>query len=604
MLQLFHTRILRNANRLAAIAGIALATLAALAATSHAATGAGSLDPTFGTGGKRLVDLQAGSGEDIGFGVVQPDGKLVSSGYLPKPGGDDGTIPVVRFLDNGAPDPSFGTGGVAVLAIDDSAYADSYGPALGADGRIFVVGGASSNGLYRCIVAALRPDGSYDPGFAEGGIFRYPAAGTKGNSCINIAVQSDGKLLVLGNEDGFKANYVLRLTPAGALDPTFGVGGVAAVPGTTLNFVYGLSIAPNGAFYLSGGPASNGEPARIYRYTSAGVLDAAFGNGGAYVLPQTNTFLHSIKALADGSAIASGYHGSKHFVLKIDATGTPVAGFGANGVTEFTLGGGYSAVALEIQRDGKILVGVRHRELSGTWRFAVVRLTAAGLFDATYGNGGIVLLDFGTTGEVLYGIAQAPDGKVWVFGRADLSGNEQSVALARLLPDEITTQVIEFFNSDLHHYFITADPNEAAAIDGGSAGPGWSRTNQTFKSGGPNKAGRFYGNPDINPANGLRRGPNGHFYSLDLDEIAQVRKDIGWRFESYDFNAWPKVNGSCPAGTIAVLRVYNNRFAQNDSNHRYTVVQAIYDQMVAEGWSGEGKRVLRAGVTPRRNRAR
>ena len=36
--------------------------------------------------------------------------------------------------------------------------------------------------------------------------------------------------------------------------------------------------------------------------------------------------------------------------------------------------------------------------------------------------------------------------------------------------------VVEFYNANLDHYFLTADANEAAAIDNGSAGPGWSRT--------------------------------------------------------------------------------------------------------------------------------
>jgi len=40
----------------------------------------------------------------------------------------------------------------------------------------------------------------------------------------------------------------------------------------------------------------------------------------------------------------------------------------------------------------------------------------------------------------------------------------------------VTDVVVEFYNTNLDHYFITADPNEAAQIDGGSAGPGWSRT--------------------------------------------------------------------------------------------------------------------------------
>ena len=194
----------------------------------------------------------------------------------------------------------------------------------------------------------------------------------------------------------------------------------------------------------------------------------------------------------------------------------------------------------------------------------------------------------GTPGEVLYGIAQGPDGKVWAFGRADLSDTDSAIQLARLLPDPVTTNVVEFFNTTLLHFFVTADPNEAAAIDGGAAGPGWSRTGETFKSGGPTKVCRFYGNPDINPATGARRGPNSHFYTIDPAECAAVKLDIGWRFESYDFNGWPTAGGACPDGTQAVKRVYNNGFAQNNSNHRYTTSDAIYNQMLGLGWSGEG----------------
>ncbi len=99
---------------------------------------------------------------------------------------------------------------------------------------------------------------------------------------------------------------------------------------------------------------------------------------------------------------------------------------------------------------------------------------------------------------------------------------------------------------------------------------------------------RFYGNPDLNPATGTRRGPNSHFYTIEAAECAAVKLDDGWRFESYDFNGWPIGPVGCPDDTQPVMRAYNNRFAQNDSNHRYTTSTAIYDQMIADGWSGEG----------------
>jgi hypothetical protein len=58
--------------------------------------------------------------------------------------------------------------------------------------------------------------------------------------------------------------------------------------------------------------------------------------------------------------------------------------------------------------------------------------------------------------------------------------------------------VIEFYNSTLDHYFITADTGEAAAIDNGSTGPGWHRTGDSFNAGGTTPVCRFYGS--LSPA--------------------------------------------------------------------------------------------------------
>lgn len=167
---------------------------------------------------------------------------------------------------------------------------------------------------------------------------------------------------------------------------------------------------------------------------------------------------------------------------------------------------------------------------------------------------------------------------LWGFLNSESAppGNAISLLAAQLIGIETTSIVVEFYNAALVHYFVTADPTEAAAIDAGAAGPGWVRTGKSWKSGGPNRVCRSYGSTDINPATGLRRGPNSHFFTIDAAECAAVKLDAGWHFESYDYSGWPQVNGSCPDGTTAVLRVYKGRFAQNDSNHRYTIAPPAY----------------------------
>jgi len=91
---------------------------------------------------------------------------------------------------------------------------------------------------------------------------------------------------------------------------------------------------------------------------------------------------------------------------------------------------------------------------------------------------------------------------------------------------------------------------------------------------------RFYGTPG--------RGPNSHFFTADPIECDAVRHDPGWSYEGIAFNIDLPQNGTCLGSGIRVWRTYNGRFAQNDSNHRYSVSQQIYNQMLAQGWNGEG----------------
>ena len=148
--------------------------------------------------------------------------------------------------------------------------------------------------------------------------------------------------------------------------------------------------------------------------------------------------------------------------------------------------------------------------------------------------------------------------------------------------------VVEFYNSYLDHYFITADAREATQIDNGSAGA-WGRTGNTFNAGGNTPVCRFYGS--------LSPGPNSHFYTVSTAECADLKAQQAstpatqkrWNFESFDFNTTPPVSGVCPNGTTPVYRAYNNGYARGvDSNHRITNSPTAIQQVQARGWIDEG----------------
>ncbi len=77
--------------------------------------------------------------------------------------------------------------------------------------------------------------------------------------------------------------------------------------------------------------------------------------------------------------------------------------------------------------------------------------------------------------------------------------------------------------------------------------------------------------------------------AVDAGECGSVHNsDPGWQFEGIAFGAFMPVNGACTASQLPVYRLYNNRFAENDSNHRFVVRIHLYNAMIAQGWAGEG----------------
>lgn len=160
-------------------------------------------------------------------------------------------------------------------------------------------------------------------------------------------------------------------------------------------------------------------------------------------------------------------------------------------------------------------------------------------------------------------------------------------------------EVIEFYHSDLDHYFITASETEVTAIEQGLAGKGWVRTGEQFlawslASGNQEVTDvcRFYGS--------MHPGPNSHFYSvsppecrflMDLQEIIPDDHPR-WNFEGYAFSMLPPAQDDLqpgPENSRPVYRVYNNGFVRGeDSNHRYFTDLNLLNPMLDEGWLDEG----------------
>ncbi len=154
------------------------------------------------------------------------------------------------------------------------------------------------------------------------------------------------------------------------------------------------------------------------------------------------------------------------------------------------------------------------------------------------------------------------------------------VTAAKYLLDYVT--VAEYYNVDNQHFFRTGFRNEFSFVESGAVGR-WVNTEDYFLGWKDGRSGalpvcRFY-----TPTS------SSHFYTLKKDECEAVKTYGGWQYEGIAFYAKAPVNGKCPENTTAVHRFYNNRFAQLDSNHRFTIYGDFYKaELLSRGWIYEG----------------
>jgi hypothetical protein len=148
-----------------------------------------------------------------------------------------------------------------------------------------------------------------------------------------------------------------------------------------------------------------------------------------------------------------------------------------------------------------------------------------------------------------------------------------------------TEIAVEYYHAGWDHYFVTAFPEEIAALDAGAFAGVWKRTGLTFDvwSGpvaGTSPTCRFF-STSFAPK-------SSHFYTPFADECASVKGNSDWQFEAVSFSLQlPDVGGGCTPGTSELYRLYNNGMGAAP-NHRYTISTVTLNQIRDAGWTAEG----------------
>ena len=355
-----------------------------------------TLDPTF----------TVGTGPDYSVTNIKQlaDGKILIAGDFSNYNGNEANR-IARLNADGSYDATFTTslsgpveallvdtdgeflvteqyGGLKRFNADGSADATFNRPALGGygpyrvakQGDKYIVAGDftiySPAGVLYSDIARLNHDGTLDTTFAGAELF--------GNSFVQILVQPDNKIILAGNFTHYNINAVpniIRLTENGVLDTTFNAGAGAA------GIIQAVAMQPDGKYIISGGFESvNGVAKHLNaRLNNDGSVDSAFNYTTTVGLPEDGVIAYDIFIQNNGKILLGGSFRD----AMIDIEGTPDGSvpvfltlLNADGSTDdtFTAPFNQTVFALDIQTDGKVLVGGTFTQYDGAPQKSLARL--------------------------------------------------------------------------------------------------------------------------------------------------------------------------------------------------------------------------------------
>jgi len=293
---------------------------------------------------------------------------------------------------------------------------------------------------------AFAADGDLDPTFGNGG-----KVVTDFNNSTDwlsrIAVQPDGKIVAIGDTHPSHKGALARYNPDGTLDATFGNGGKVITVATVRESAAGLLILPDGKIMVSGSislPSSQDTSFVLLRFNSDGSVDTSFGNGGMVTtnVGPVDDQANAIAFQSDGKIVAAGRRGiqiepaqqrkGNVALARYNPDGSLDATFGNGGTVVNDFGQGLESYAIEliIQPDGKLIIAGE-----SSYEFLVARYNANGTLDTTFGGSGFRLANFSSNWDHGRDAVLQSDGKIIVVGTAEVNSPYDSFAIARFNSD-------------------------------------------------------------------------------------------------------------------------------------------------------------------------
>lgn len=380
----------------------------------------GSLDTTFDGDGKVTTGFASGHEDSVYALAIQEDGKILAAGYTTSTGGDTNPNwkwALARYNSDGSLDTTFGDGGKVATDISDSMvspppYRERINGLAILNNKIIATGvGIIPGGNHSdFITIRYNMDGSIDHSFGNDGkaitnfVTGVPG-GTLEDCADAVFLQDNNTILVVGRiqfEDVSQSLYygLTSYTADGQPDFSFGIEGQALIDFPhpiidRINKETGAAVQPDGKIVLGGYKEIDGiRYFAVSRVLTNGALDTTFGDGG-HVTTDIPGIIHTLKVQRDGNIIAAGQtaaNPSDFVIAQFDSKGVLDETFGKDGIITTDFQNDADRInALAIQRDGRILAA-GYAIYSSDKDFAIARYLGS-LVDTKFDFDGDALSD-------------------------------------------------------------------------------------------------------------------------------------------------------------------------------------------------------------------
>jgi uncharacterized delta-60 repeat protein len=384
---------------------------------------AGEIDANFGTDGTVFLDA-AGGLDFVNSVAVHSDGMIIVAGRAEYSEAFQSRkdLAVARFDSDGSLDADFGDEGVALFDFDDNANGDfdagsANDVAVQTDGKIVVAGEIPPLGGF--LLLRLSSDSSLDADFNGSGLFTTDLS-ARANA---VVIQPDKKIVVVGDAEGplgFQI-FLARFNEDGSLDTGFDEDGfqftsILVADGSAT----AVALQTDGKIVVAGygtSEVSNLSAFVIARYNGDdGSLDSSFGDEGLVrTTVATDSKASDVAIDEDGRIIVVGSDDGSFVLARYNEDGSLDSTFNEDGVVTIDdlnpVIGGTTGGGVVIQPDGKIVVTA-----SGGNDFVVLRFNTDGSLDTTFNGVGKVVTDLAVTFDSSEALALQEDGNIVVAG--------------------------------------------------------------------------------------------------------------------------------------------------------------------------------------------